>query len=82
LSIYTDATQLALVPKKNQEEESPAGKTSAIVYVVKKGDTLWDIARAHNVSETQLRSWNKLAGKKLRIGQELLIYKDPLASRS
>jgi membrane-bound lytic murein transglycosylase D len=82
LSIYTDATQLALVPKKNQEEESQAGKTSAIVYVVKKGDTLWDIARVYNVTETQLRTWNKFTSNKLRIGQELLIYKDRLASRS
>jgi len=41
-------------------------------YVVKKGDTLWDIARAHKVSSDDLRRWNGLprdAG--LRPGQEL-----------
>jgi membrane-bound lytic murein transglycosylase D len=40
--------------------------------VVKKGDTLWDIARAHKVSSDDLRRWNGLprdAG--LRPGQEL-----------
>ena len=41
-------------------------------YLVKKGDTLWDIARAHKVSSDDLRRWNGLprdAG--LRPGQEL-----------
>jgi membrane-bound lytic murein transglycosylase D len=81
LSIHTDAAQLSLVQKKSPGKQSPDGKLSTIVYVVKSGDTLWDIARAHNVTETQLRIWNKLTGSTLRIGQELLIYKDPFASR-
>jgi membrane-bound lytic murein transglycosylase D len=82
LSIHTEAAQVTLAPKKNQSKVRPAGSVSAIVYVVKKGDSLWDIARIHNVTETQLRNWNNISGKKIRIGQELLIYKDRIASRS
>jgi membrane-bound lytic murein transglycosylase D len=43
-------------------------------YIVKRGDTLWAIARAHAVSPEDLRRWNNLprdAG--LRPGQELEI---------
>lgn len=82
LSIHTDAVQLALIPGKNPGKGQEASNDRAVVYVVKKGDTLWEIARVHNVTETQLRTWNKLTGKKILVGQELLIYKDRLASRS
>ncbi|MEK9136128.1 MAG: LysM peptidoglycan-binding domain-containing protein, partial [Bacteroidota bacterium] len=84
LIIHTDAAKLNLSSKKGSEiEKKPQARDHrAIVYVVKKGDTLWDIARAHNVTEAQLKTWNKLTGKTIRIGQELLIYKDGFASRS
>ncbi len=32
-----------------------------IVYVVKKGDTLYDISRAHSVSVTELCRWNGIS---------------------
>ena len=59
-----------------------SGNGQSFVYVVKKGDTLWDIARTYDVSIEQIKSWNKLPGKKIRVGQELVIYKDRLAVRS
>jgi membrane-bound lytic murein transglycosylase D len=80
LFIHTDATQLNLT--STNKNGQPSDKVRAMVYTVKKGDTLWDIARAHNVTEAQLRTWNKLTSKKIQVGQELVIYKDPLASRS
>ena len=58
------------------------GSGQSLVYVVKKGDTLWDIARTYDVTIEQLKSWNKLSGKKIRVGQELVIFKDRLAARS
>jgi len=43
-------------------------------YVVKRGDTLWAIARIHAVSPEDLRRWNKLSrDAALRPGQELEI---------
>ena len=43
-------------------------------YVVKRGDTLWKIARAHAVSPEDLRRWNSLPrDAALRPGQELQI---------
>jgi membrane-bound lytic murein transglycosylase D len=47
-------------------------------YIVKPGDTLWGISRAHAVSLDDLRRWNKLSpGAGIRPGQELQILVPP-----
>jgi membrane-bound lytic murein transglycosylase D len=44
-------------------------------YVVKKGDSLWTIARQHNVSHKQLAKWNAMApGDPIRPGQRLVLW--------
>ena len=44
-------------------------------YTVKSGDTLWDIAKSHRVTVSQLNSWNHLTkNDKLRVGQNLSIW--------
>jgi membrane-bound lytic murein transglycosylase D len=49
---------------------SPKGK----VYLVQKGDTLWDISRMHGgIPVRMLRKWNKLPSSKLRPGQKLIV---------
>lgn len=48
-----------------------------IAYTVKAGDSLWKIAKSHNVSINQLRSWNGLTGEQyLRPGQKLKLYQN------
>jgi membrane-bound lytic murein transglycosylase D len=45
------------------------------VYVVRHGDSLWDIAQRHGVSTGQLASWNSMAPRDiLRPGQKLAIW--------
>jgi membrane-bound lytic murein transglycosylase D len=47
----------------------------AINYIVKRGDSLYDISRRFNVSINQLRDWNDLKRSKyLQPGQELRVY--------
>ncbi len=44
-------------------------------YIVQNGDTLWHIARKHQVNVEALKRWNKLSDKRyLQPGQKLLIY--------
>ena len=46
-----------------------------ITYTIKRGDTLWDIAKVYNTHPDQIRSWNK--SKNLRIlrpGDRLTIF--------
>jgi membrane-bound lytic murein transglycosylase D len=55
-----------------------SGKPSAVhaktvVYVVKEGDTLWRIARNHQVEPDDLREWNDLSRNNIRAGQHLVI---------
>ena len=45
------------------------------VYTVKKGDTLWSIAKDNNLSVNELKEINNLIDNSLTIGQQLLITK-------
>ncbi len=51
--------------------ESEPGPT---VYRVRKGDTLYSIARRHGVSIENLRAWNRIKGSALSIGDRLQIH--------
>ncbi|MFQ5989699.1 MAG: LysM peptidoglycan-binding domain-containing protein, partial [Candidatus Methylomirabilales bacterium] len=45
-------------------------------YVVRHGDTLWDIARAHRVSTQDLKQWNNLRGSRIYPGHTLRVHPD------
>ncbi|MFT4604291.1 MAG: membrane-bound lytic murein transglycosylase D [Rhodothermales bacterium] len=51
---------------------SPAGKR--VTYTVRRGDTTSEIAEAHGVGLSRVRSWNSLSGSRIRTGQRLVIY--------
>ena len=74
LLIHASAENVKIVDKApaNQNAERKDGKV--VVYVVKRGDTLWDIARAHEVSPDEIRDWNDLKKNGIRAGQELRIH--------
>lgn len=45
------------------------------LYIVKKGDSLWDIAMAHSVTVADIREWNGLEYTRLlHPGQELILW--------
>jgi membrane-bound lytic murein transglycosylase D len=47
---------------------------SKVRYRVKNGDYLGKIARKYGVRVSQIKSWNRLRGNNLKIGQRLTIY--------
>ena len=55
--------------KKGAADRVPAKRT----HTVKSGETLTDIARAHNVSADALRKLNNLRGGHITPGQKLLL---------
>lgn len=55
--------------------EAPTTDTR-IQYSVRRGDTLGAIATKHNVSLSNLRSWNGITGSRINVGQRLTIYTD------
>ncbi len=42
-------------------------------YTVRAGDTLSAVAQSHGVSIDQLKSWNKLSGSTITVGQRLVV---------
>jgi membrane-bound lytic murein transglycosylase D len=67
---------IAQAGKSNREvhRSAPASTVPALYHRVKRGDTLWAIARIHDVTPEKLRRWNDLGRQaKLRTGQDLMI---------
>lgn len=63
--------QVLIIPsKKSDDEESNAEEN---VYVVKKGDSLWLIAKNYNTSVDEIKRLNNLSSNTLSIGQKLKI---------
>ena len=60
-----DINQLLLVPITDNNKED--------IYVVKKGDTLWSIAKNNNIEVKELKELNNLTDNLLYVGQELII---------
>jgi membrane-bound lytic murein transglycosylase D len=66
----------AQVAKSSREARrgAPASTIPSTYHRVKRGDTLWEIARVHDVTPEELRRWNDLGRQaKLQVGQELMI---------
>ncbi len=61
------------VAQSSKKSESDKKKQKNTRYVVRKGDTLYSIARQFNVDKDDLRRWNKLSSNALRPGKTLTI---------
>lgn len=60
----------------------PAAPTNGATYTVKAGDTLWDIARAQNVSVDAIAQLNNLSNlDQLAVGQQLRMPPSPAAGQ-
>ncbi len=53
----------------------PVSGRVGIVHHVRKGDTLWSIARRYQVSVAALKRWNRV-GRELHVGQKIYIRKN------
>ncbi len=74
------AGRTLILPGTVQAEPVPAAGRAAPVaatesiYVIRKGDSLWSIARRFNVSQQQLVAWNGISEKRyLQPGQKLKV---------
>ncbi len=45
-----------------------------LVYKVKKGDNIGDLADCFDITPKEIKSWNKLKGNNLKFGQNLIIW--------
>jgi LysM repeat protein len=61
---------------------SQSSDSQNVFYIVKSGDTLYQIAREHNMTVDQLRELNNISGSNLSIGQRLAVKKKVSAAPS
>ncbi len=52
---------------------TPATRTAAQIHRVRKGDSLWRIARNYNISFEALRRSNSHLGRTLQVGDRVVI---------
>lgn len=52
---------------------APAAAVAGTSYAVKSGDSLWKIAKAHNISVASLKQANNLSSDALKVNQKLTI---------
>ncbi len=79
LIIHPDAAKVAASMKAKPSASPQAGAPAdakKIKYVVKRGDTVWSIARAHEVEPEDLCTWNDLRQNRIYAGQALVIYQN------
>jgi membrane-bound lytic murein transglycosylase D len=57
-------------------------KLVVLTHKVQNGETLWRIARRYKVKTTKIQQWNKLQGKTVRVGQQLLVSEPPTPAQT
>ncbi|MEW6601938.1 MAG: LysM peptidoglycan-binding domain-containing protein [Nitrospirota bacterium] len=60
-------------PPPADDVTKPKAKTEPKTYKVKKGDSLWSIARKHSISIADLKTLNNFKTRKLKLGQVLIV---------
>lgn len=55
-------------------QPEPEEHGNRIIYTIRYGDTLWEIARKFGTTVENLKEWNNLKGNKIRVGEKLVIY--------
>jgi len=68
-----DGELLAGVNPSVAASPAPDANAARKTHTVKRGDSLWQIARDYSVDIGQLRRWNRLSGHTLRPGQTLTV---------
>lgn len=66
------AGQKLYIPGPIQAQDQGAARE--VHYRVRRGDTLWDIARRFGVGTSELQRWNNISGSRIRPGDRLRVY--------
>lgn len=70
--LMEDSSTVAPHPAVAAKKDT-AGAKKVMAYKVRRGDTLHSIASTFGVSVAQLKSWNRIRGNRIQVGQELMI---------
>ena len=73
ISLPVQPCPVATVPKQTAAPADPPHISGAAVYLVKSGDTLTRIAKAHHTTIKAIETANKLTTDRLSVGEKLMI---------
>ncbi|MCF7886605.1 MAG: LysM peptidoglycan-binding domain-containing protein [Candidatus Marinimicrobia bacterium] len=68
LKLYLNGKKTATASKPDDKER--------LVHIVKKGETLSEIAESYHVGLSKVRRWNNIYGRFIKPGQKIYIYKE------
>jgi len=72
---YIKPGQKLKIPTAQGEVSTSGSRGKWITYIVKRGDTLWDIARKFGVLLESLVSWNEVeVASRIRVGDKIRIF--------
>lgn len=74
IELYLESETSKSVTVKNEKSLPKNDGKNMIVHKVKRGDTLYDIAKKYGVELVSLKEWNNLSNNKLKIGMELKVF--------
>jgi len=57
-----DKLKIRILTSQHPSNGPPKKEGKEIIYIVKEGDTLWDIAQKYNVTIEEIKNWNSLNG--------------------
>ncbi|MCX8056361.1 MAG: LysM peptidoglycan-binding domain-containing protein [Ignavibacteria bacterium] len=78
LANYSPVEQETIKRVADIKENNIEIKKKQITHVVRRGESLVLIANRYNVSVSDLKAWNNLRSSRLRYGQKLKIYSEPI----
>ena len=71
------APKVATTKQNTVAKANPKVEVARSTYQVKDGDTLWDIARKHKVSISEIQQWNNLTDpSEVKPGMKLSIQRN------
>jgi len=69
--------------KSDSSVKNTKGKRKSVsTHIVKKGDSIWNIAEKYGIAATDIKKFNNISGGKLNVGQELVIPKSASSGSS
>jgi membrane-bound lytic murein transglycosylase D len=76
----TESHQADVVAVSNVEPRAEKSEKATLVYRVKRGDTLVSIARLYRTTVASLKTWNRLRGNGIQVGQRLTILRTKIST--
>ena len=71
----SDFNQINLIDEIKVSENIEDKICNMVVYIVKQGDTLWNIAKKYKTTVADIKNLNNLENDKLKVGEKLYIQK-------